>query len=507
LNGTVTYENDGNGTSQTAPSEIKYEISLGARPDQTVTITFSSSNINEAVINRPTLTFNPSDWDNGATPKPKNLIITGVNDYLPDGNIAYTVTGVINTTDVKYTLAVVPTINLTNNDDGRDVQLHLTGDSNGIPVKDTLIGMDNGDTLQGLLYEDNLFGGIGNDSLYGGYDSDTLNGGVGDDRLYGESGNDSLYGGDGNDLLFGQEDDDKLFGGAGSDSLDGGFGVDTLDGGDGSDTYYLGYDAQDIINDTGTTGKDTVIMPYSITSYTLPDSIEDGTVKEGTQKGNLVGNLGNNTLTGNDGKNVLLGGFGDDDLIGGLGGDRLNGGLGNDTIYLDTENTTAAATALNGNPKGAGGSSSSSANKNYGNGGGGNDSIYGTDGIDVIDGGAGDDTLTGKGGSDIFKFSTPLNSQNIDTISDFSAGVDKINLTQNIFKALTKGATVTTELFISGDGLETATDTNDYLIYNTTNGKLFYDEDASDINSEPTQIAVLGTTSHPILTGSDFYIV
>jgi hypothetical protein len=64
-----------------------------------------------------------------------------------------------------------------------------------------------------------------------------------------------------------------------------------------------------------------------------------------------------------------------------------------------------------------------------------------------------------------------------------------------------------TKTAFSSCGLETAIDTNDYLIYNTANGKLFYDEDANGINSEPIQIAVLGTTSHPILTSSDFYIV
>jgi hypothetical protein len=124
LDGTVTHENDGNGTSETAPSSVNYEISLGARPDQAVTLTFSSSNINEGVINQPTLTFNPSDCDNG-TPAPQILTITGVNDYLPDGHVAYTVTGVIDTTDINYTSAIVAPINLTNNDDGRDVSLHL----------------------------------------------------------------------------------------------------------------------------------------------------------------------------------------------------------------------------------------------------------------------------------------------------------------------------------------------------------------------------------------------
>lgn len=375
---------------------------------------------------------------------------------------------------------------------------------------DTLSGGYGDDEIIGLLRDDVLHGDQDNDTLYGDYGNDTLYGDSGEDTLYGGYGKDMLDGGEGNDLLFGEEGTDSLVGGLGNDILNGGVDdlmSDTLSGGIGNDTYYIGYGAVDVIIDNGlATDVDTVIMPYQLTVYRLPTGIENGEVTDGTQRAELSGNNTNNALKGNDGKNTLLGGLGDDTLIGGLGGDRVNGGSGNDTIFLDTANSQPAATALNGNPKGAGGSSSSSSNRNYSNAGPGNDTIIGSASIDVIDGNIGSDVLTGKEGADIFKFSTEPNASNIDTITDFTLGIDKINLSEKVFNALDK-TTLAPGVFLSGNGAENALDNNDYLIYNTANGKLYYDADASGIASFPIQIALLGTTTHPVLTSSDFYVV
>lgn len=301
-----------------------YAVSLNTAPlaGQDVTLSFSSSDTTEGVIDNPTLTFNSTNWFTAQT-----LSMRGVNDYENDGNVPYLVTATVSTIDVFYkTLSVTP-LSMTNLDDSRDIPLTIYGDVGGTK-SDVLTGLDGNDVLYGLNMADNLSGGIGNDTLYGGY------------------GGDNLFGNEGNDYLWGEQDNDYLDGGAGSDTLDGGTGADTMIGGAGNDTYYLSYDATDVIQDNGLPSDvDTVIMPYQMSSYTLPTGIENGTIADGTQASNLsgndsdnslIGNGGNNTLGGGLGRDSLFGGVGDDVLDGGTGNDALTGGAGNDVFQLDT---------------------------------------------------------------------------------------------------------------------------------------------------------------------------
>jgi uncharacterized protein len=57
----------------------------------------------------------------------------------------------------------------------------------------------------------------------------------------------------------------------------------------------------------------------------------------------------------------------------------------------------------------------------------GRDSLVGTSGDDVLNGGVGADTLTGNAGADLFVFNSMRDA--IDTINDFTPGVDRIQLT------------------------------------------------------------------------------
>ncbi|RJF88335.1 hypothetical protein D3874_16025 [Oleomonas cavernae] len=70
---------------------------------------------------------------------------------------------------------------------------------------------------------------------------------------------------------------------------------------------------------------------------------------------------------------------------------------------------------------------------NYLGGGGGNDILDGRGGRDTIEGNRGDDRMTGGTGRDIFVFGADIGQEawiyDIDTITDFEKGYDKIDLT------------------------------------------------------------------------------
>lgn len=233
-----------------------------------------------------------------------------------------------------------------------------------------------------------------------------------------------LVGGAGNDSLQGFGGSDSLFGGIGNDSLDGGLGADILEGGDGNDTYYI--DAfsidgisnnDDIVVEFAGAGIDTVV---SSLTYVLPDNVENLTVLRGNGTGNELANVikggtddsfiyglgGNDTINGNEGEDRLYGGDGNDVISGGSEIDNLFGEAGNDTL-------------LGG------------ADSDYLYGDIGDDILSGQSGSDVIVGGLGRDTLTGGLDIDYFKFGmadSSVSASTIDVITDFTTGVDRIEL-------------------------------------------------------------------------------
>ena len=117
-------------------------------------------------------------------------------------------------------------------------------------------------------------------------------------------------------------------------------------------------------------------------------------------------------------------------------------------------------------------------------------------------------------GSDTFRFNTALNaSTNVDTITDFLSGTDKISLANGAgpFSAIGNGAltyaVVGATLDILGDsGANTAPTANTRIIYDPATGALYYDADGTGSGTS-IQFATLGTTTHPAaLTGSDFAV-
>ncbi len=127
------------------------------------------------------------------------------------------------------------------------------------------------------------------------------------------------------------------------------------------------------------------------------------------------------------------------------------------------------------------------------------DKLKGGNGNDDLYGGKGNDDLIGGKGKDTFFFTDALNSKhNVDTIEDFKPGSDIIGLDTSVFSAL--GNKVGSgEFVVAGH----ARDGNDYLIFNASKGKLYYDHDGKGGDG---QVLFARLDKHLDLSHHDFAI-
>ncbi|WP_170311939.1 M10 family metallopeptidase C-terminal domain-containing protein [Sulfitobacter sabulilitoris] len=264
-----------------------------------------------------------------------------------------------------------------------------------------------GTTLEQIMTgagNDVIYGSAGQTLIYTGSGADTVQGGTGADRIYGEgaeanrllgnAGNDTITAGSGNDLIGGGAGNDRLYGGNGANTIYLGLGADLAGGGAGNDVIYGGAGTNRI---WGGYGNDTV------QGGTGADEIHGG-------------GDGANVLLGNDGADVITAGGGADFLAGGSGSDKIYGGAGANRIYLGAGDDLAGGGG--GNDMIVGGL--------------GNNWIYGGSGNDTIYAGSGRDVINGGPGADVFVFGSAVQAgieASRDAITDFAAGVDKIDLT------------------------------------------------------------------------------
>jgi len=319
---------------------------------------------------------------------------------------------------------------------------------------------------------------IRNDDASNGHNP--LTGTAGQDHMDGLSGNDSIFGLGGNDLLIGRD---------GNDILDGGLGGDVMIGGAGNDRYYVDQAGDFVIEVDALHGNDSV---FTTVTYSLSQHVENMTLL-GTLAIDAYGNDGNNRLVGNKAANLLSGGAGDDVLEGAGGDDTLDGGGGTDgASYAGAHLGVTVSLAIAGqqNTIGAGSDTLTDIENLTGSsfddallgdslanallGGAGNDQLTGGDGDDVLDGGSGNDQLVGGNGADSFFFSAPLLPANIDTVVDFDAAVDLIQLDNAVFNAFSTPWGVDDSGFGIG---ATATTADMHLIFNVADGALLYDAD------------------------------
>ena len=111
-----------------------FTVVLTSQPAADVTIPLSSSDQTEGVVSPASLTFTAANWNIAQT-----VIITGIDDTILDGNIAYSiVTGAAASTDPIYNNMVVADVSVSNTDDDNfRVDLAVTKSNNDTSVTST----------------------------------------------------------------------------------------------------------------------------------------------------------------------------------------------------------------------------------------------------------------------------------------------------------------------------------------------------------------------------------
>ena len=285
---------------------------------------------------------------------------------------------------------------------------------------------------------------------------------------------------------------------------------DRLVGGAGDDVYNVLANTN-VISELPDEGTDTIHSPLS---WTLAANLENLTLL-GSKAFSATGNSLDNQLTGNAAGNILDGGTGADILIGAVGNDLYVVDNANDVIHETNTDPTEIDTVrsfvdwtLGDNlenlvllgTKSLDGNGNDLDNALTGN--GGNNTLNGGAGSDLLDGASGNDNLSGGSGADTFAFTTPLNaSRNVDTITDFVSGVDKILLSSAIFREIGFTGTPSSDAFFFTGGESQNAD--DRIVYDQSNGALYYDADGTGALAA-VQFALL--SSAPTLLYTDFLV-
>ncbi|MDD5406857.1 MAG: peptidoglycan-binding protein [Sulfurovaceae bacterium] len=348
-----------------------------------------------------------------------------------------------------------------------------------------------------------IYSGSGNDTIVYAYNFDTnrqygkgylsrnlvIDGGAGDDTIYGHKFNDLLKGGLGHDILNGRSGDDIYLFSIGD-------GVDTI--AEFSEDYVIvkkhkwyqgtSSDKYGYIEANG--GDDTIQFGEGITLDNIDIKLIGSDLLLGVRNAGDVSDI--ETL--ND--RILIKDF-------------LNNLRTIENLSF-SDKTTASLTTISGLNIGTSS----------------NDTIIGLAGNDIINSKEGADKLSGGTGDDVFIFDTVFSMQamglttvtfgtlsrsiygmieksngNIDTISDFEAGKDIIYLDNTIFKQLSDGPLSIDNFVANSTG--NADDANDYIIYNTSNGKLSYDIDG---NGKGMSVVFAILSNKPTdLSHQDFY--
>jgi Ca2+-binding RTX toxin-like protein len=234
-------------------------------------------------------------------------------------------------------------------------------------------------------------------------------------------------------------------------------------------------------------------------------------------------------LYGNKGNDTLRGSSWDDDLDGRKGADRMIGNLGDDNYWVDHKGDrvieevgeytgedqvlTRIDYTLGNNVENLDGLGSrglkltgnSLANTIWGS--DGRDTIKGMGGDDVIAAYAGgSDQIHGGGGDDRFVYLSPAASGEADRIVDFRPADDTIMLLRTGFPSIAayNFTGPLPDVFFAANKNGKAKDANDFIVYDSNDGKLYYDPDGSGAAQRQLIVNLAGD---PRLTAADILIV
>ena len=304
--------------------------------------------------------------------------------------------------------------------------------------------------------------------------------------------------------LVGGAAGDKLTGDSKNNAFAGKRGNDTLDGAGGSDTA----------NYSDKSKKVEVTLKGSTATTVKVDGNNEDSIKNVE---NVTGGSAGDKFTGDDARNTFRGGGGKDTLNGAGGSDTADYSDKGHQVEVALDGSTSVTVKVGGTVEDSiknienvtGGNSNDKltgdgkANKLSGN--GGDDIIKGSGGNDTLVGGAGEDSLTGGSGDDTFLFNVSLRTSNIDKIADFKHADDTIQLDNNIMPALNTGS-LAANRFLATAGSAEATAATQRIIYEKTNGIIYYDADGDVGGQDPVVSAIL-TNVPANIDHTDFKIV
>jgi Ca2+-binding RTX toxin-like protein len=200
----------------------------------------------------------------------------------------------------------------------------------------------------------------------------------------------------------------------------------------------------------------------------------------------LFGEDGQDLIFGGNDNDLIGGDAGDDTLYGGAGDDTVYGGSGNDLIFGEDGNDVFYGGGDNDTIEGGNGNDSifGEDGNDFLQGNAGNDVLSGGNGDDFLVGGGGNDALTGGAGRDTFGFSSggvafSAAGLGVDNLTDFNNAEDSIALSKGTFGALQSsvgnGFNVSTDFaIVTSDAA--AAESRAFIVYNSSNGSLFYNE-------------------------------
>ncbi|WP_394180242.1 Ig-like domain-containing protein, partial [Marinomonas posidonica] len=168
------------------------------------------------------------------------------------------------------------------------------------------------------------------------------------------------------------------------------------------------------------TGDEATVQTDGRSNY-WDDDRKDTHLKGTSNDDFIVGDRGDDHIEGGNAQDTL-GGYG--------GSDWLEGGEGDDTLYADGRRTSYQDADDSNRVDGGAGQDTlyGSIGDDFLLGGSGDDYLDGRDGDDVLIGGQGQDTMTGGDGRDLFILTDY--SQGVDTITDFNASDDALDISE-----------------------------------------------------------------------------